>query len=116
MKLMVLYDDIYLTYLINSATYQVHRFDDFEKALAIHKNEEFDVVIVEKEIPEMNKKEVVNSIKQHKPNAYVIIIGSDLDREHPEMVEETGAYALFNKPLNLSSFVDTLIELEKEVQ
>lgn len=86
------------------------------EALAMYKQERFDVVISDVRMPEMNGIELLKEIKTYDPKAAVIIITAFGDLDTAIASINNHAYAFFGKPINFSELIATLRQIENEVK
>jgi DNA-binding NtrC family response regulator len=90
-------------------------YDSPLKALDAIETEEYDVIITDFKMPEMNGIEFLKEIKKTGQNVYVIIITGYADIYNTMEAVNNGAYAFFRKPLNFPKFLQTLYNIEKQI-
>jgi len=83
-----------------------------EEALEEYRNKTYDVVITDMRMPVMNGIQLLKNIRLINPEAKVIILTAFLDAETAIAASCNHAYALFNKPLNIISLVESLKRIE----
>ena len=114
MKVMLIDDDTeILKSMSDSLTLngvENRKFDNPIIALQEYKKEIYDAVILDIKMPVMNGIEVLKSIKEHNPNAYVIIHTGFPELNTAMSALNLGAYAYLKKP---SGFKELMSILEK---
>jgi two-component system response regulator CpxR len=81
---------------------------DGDEALAIVENEEYEVVVLDLQMPGIHGIEVLRRIKEGHPNTEVIILtGHGSDREE-KIAEDLGAFAYLHKPVDIDVLSRTM--------
>ncbi|HMA99509.1 MAG TPA: response regulator [Spirochaetota bacterium] len=86
------------------------------EAVAIYTPQEYDCVITDIRMPEMNGIELLKQVRQQDEKARVIIITAYGDLETARAAINNRAYAFFGKPLDLEELLNTLRQMEKELK
>lgn len=103
-------------YLVSQG-YQTVTETQPQKAIERLKKEDFDLVITDLDMPEMNGIEVFLWIKEHKsPDVQVIIMTAFGSEEVKEFAESVGALRYFEKPLNMKNVKKVLDEINQNNQ
>lgn len=79
-------------------------------ALEKYKSEEYDIVISDFVMPEMNGKELTKAIKSINSDQLVIILSAHDEPHYTDELKVAGADGFIFKPLNIQQFMDTLYE------
>ena len=90
------------------------QFCNPKAAIETYMSEEFDVVISDFKMPEMNGIEVLKAVRKHDPNAYLIILTGYSDVDNAIAALNNGAYAFFRKPLDINELLQILYKIEEE--
>lgn len=96
--------------------YECILFKDPYLGLESYKNNHYDVVVTDIKMPKMNGNEILKIIKEYNSQAYVIIMTAYASSENAIDAINGGAYAFFRKPLDFRSFINILVNIEKEMQ
>ena len=91
------------------------QFCNPKAAIETYMSEEFDVVISDFKMPEMNGIEVLKAVRKHNQDAAVIILTGYADTNNAITAVNEGAYAFFHKPPDFKSLLATLSKIEKEL-
>lgn len=87
------------------------------KALEILKKvDDFDLVITDIDMPELNGIELFMWIKEHKPRVQVIMMTAFGSDEVKEFADSVGALQYFEKPLNMKSVKKVLDEINQNTE
>jgi len=89
-------------------------FEKPEEAVSEYRNRKYDVVITDMRMPGMSGIQVLKNIRMINPEAKVIILTAFLDAETAISASSNHVYALFNKPLNITSLMETLQKIEEQ--
>ncbi len=92
------------------------QFCNPEEAIDAFRQEKFDVVITDFKMSEMNGIEVMEAVKDHDPNACVILITGYADKYKSKIEHCEGIYTIFRKPIDLGGLLDTLYKIEEELR
>lgn len=84
--------------------------------LAAFQNDHFDLVVTDYKMAEIDGIEVLHSIHEMDPSAYVILLTGYADVENAIAAVNDNAYAFFRKPLDLGKFMNTISIIEKELR
>lgn len=84
------------------------------KGLEEFNREQFDVVITDYLMPEMNGIEFLKKTKENDSNVPVIIITGFADENNAIDAINIGAYAFFRKPLNLNDLILMINKIDRE--
>lgn len=85
------------------------------EAFRLYKKKKFDVVITDIRMPEMTGIELLKKIKSVNKKARIIIITGFGDLETAVEAINNHAYAFFGKPIDFKDLVETLRDIEKEI-
>ncbi|RMF93303.1 MAG: response regulator [Candidatus Schekmanbacteria bacterium] len=88
--------------------YDVQKAFNGKEALKIMENEKFDLVITDKNMPELCGIEVITGIKKQFPKIPVIITTAFGDKKFKEESLKAGAFEYFSKPLKISNLIDAI--------
>jgi len=87
--------------------------DNGIKAFDIYKEERPDFVLTDLLMPERSGQDLLRLIKEFDQQSKVIVITADIQKSTRDELNQMGALAFFNKPLNNENIAQ-LIELIKE--
>lgn len=90
-------------------------FDCPEKALAILKAEQFNVVITDINMPGINGIEVLKAVRKHNSAARTIVVSGLPDKDLEMIALKNGAYAFFPKPLDVDELLRTISRIKDEL-
>jgi len=120
MKVMIIDDDDAvgktLKKIIQFAGHDCEIFQKPVEGLASYKSGDFDVVLTDIRMPEMDGIEVLERIREHNPKAYVIIMTGFADLDNAIEANNKGSYAFFRKPFEIKKVLATLSRIEKELR
>lgn len=119
MKLMIIDDESPILESMQRALkptgYECVTFLSSPDALEAYRQGDFDVVITDFMMPEMNGIEVLKAIRAVNPEAFVIILTGYADIENAIAAVNNGAHAFFRKPLDFRDFIMTLKKIEEKI-
>jgi len=95
--------------------YKCSVFQNPQEGISAFKKQDFDIVITDFKMPEMNGIEVLKEIRKYNPYAYVIMLTGYADIENAIESVNNGAYAFFRKPLNFKELMDTISKITYEL-
>lgn len=104
-------DSAYLWKLVNAVSplgFECRVTSDSREAVKLLSREEFDVLVTDIAMPELNGYEVIHELRSHNPGAFVIAISGQNDESVESRALERGANAFFSKPLDLENFIGVL--------
>jgi two-component system response regulator HydG len=120
MKLLVIEDDIpigkCLKEFITLAGHECELYNNPVEGVAASLDGRFDVILTDIIMPEMNGLEVLEKIREHHPEAYVILMTGFANVDNAIEAVNRGAYAFFRKPLDLKEVMQTLKKIEKHIE
>jgi CheY-like chemotaxis protein len=94
--------------ILRFAGYRVIEASDGRSGMRYLENGEFDMVLTDLGMPEMNGWEVVKMIKKETPQTPVVLItgwGTNLDEEK---VKESGVDGIIGKPFQVNEVIETV--------
>ena len=119
MKLMLIDDEMpileSLARALKPTGYECSIFQNSPVAVDAFRDGDFDVVITDFMMPEMNGIEVLKAIRAKDSEARVIMLTGYADIENAIAAVNNGAYAFFRKPLDFRDFIKTLKKIEQEM-
>jgi DNA-binding response OmpR family regulator len=105
-------DDIDLTknmaWLLSRKSYEVSAVNDGESALRILEEQEFDVVILDKNMPGLGGIHTLGALKKKWPNVEVIILTGAASTDSAIKGLELGAYDYATKPIKLADLEERI--------
>ena len=85
-------------------------------AIEAYKLSEFDAVITDIKMPQMDGLELLKKLLANDPHAFVVIMtGYPYPGDAAKMLDN-GAYAFFHKPLDIYKVIDILSQIEKQIK
>ena len=96
--------------------FRPHSFDSPKEAVAAYAPDKIDAVVTDYKMPAMNGVEVLRAIYAKNPDAYIIILTGYADVDNAIAAVNSGAYAFFQKPIQIAVLVDTLRQIQSRVQ
>ena len=100
---------------LNSHGFSTRQFADPAAAFEAYKSDHFDVVITDYSMPGMNGLELLKTIRDYDPGAYLIIITGDTDIYSTIKAVNIGARGFHLKPLRMEQLLDSLAMIKKEI-
>jgi len=91
--------------------YQVARALDGRSAMKLIESGEFDGIILDLNLPEMDGRAVLAEMRQHFPDLPAIVLSGYVTERDTELLAKAGANAVFAKPAKLGEVADKLDEL-----
>ncbi len=120
MRIMIIDDDQgHLTSLEDALSlndYDVQAFLNPIEAVEVYKSENFDVVITDYKMPQMDGIQVLKAVKKFNPDAYVLIMTGFANKDNAIDAVNHGAYFFFRKPIDLRRVYSTLEKIENEIR
>lgn len=114
MRVMVVDDDVELLknmgWVLNRLGCEAEIFDDPRAALNAYADSEFDLVLADLSMPEMNGLEVLRRIRRMNPQARVVLITGCPGGAWETLAEHRGVFRIIRKPMNLSDLNSVLAE------
>lgn len=89
--------------------------DPFE-ALKLYQENPFDTVISDVRMPGMTGIDLLRSIRESDPSARVILITSFGDAKTAMAAINNRAWAMLGKPISISTMMDTLTSIERDIE
>ncbi len=96
------------TAMLNMKGFDATGVTSGEEAVALHQEENFDLVLVDLQMPGMSGLEVLREVKAYKPSTRVIIFTAYGTKETVIEALRLGASEFLEKPLDLHDLVDTV--------
>ncbi|MEA1996637.1 MAG: response regulator [Gemmatimonadota bacterium] len=119
MKILIIEDDSSIAKCMNEffkiAGHDCDIYLNPEEGLSACKNGEYDVVFSDIRMPGMDGIQVIGKIREHDPEACVILMTGYADVENAIEAVNNGAYAFFRKPLDIKIIIKTLEKIEKDI-
>ena len=91
------------------------QYEDPRRAVEDFRNEHFDVVMTDIKMPYMNGIQVLSEVKNIKPSTYVLLMTGYADVKTAISAINDGAYAFFNKPLDIEKVISTFEKIGEEI-
>lgn len=117
----LLADDYYpnqkfLSYLLNCAGYDVVTVENGKQVLAALKQQVFDIVLLDLQMPEMSGLEVAAAIKEHNGSEYdpripLVALTAYTDQEKVEQCRRVGIEEYVNKPIDKKELLQKISKL-----
>lgn len=98
----------YLSRRLEIRGYEVSTASSGEAAVALVKESEFDVVLLDFLMPDMNGLETLKEIKKIRPDIAVIMISAYSSGKTEEEGKALGLFDFVMKPFDLNNIVDTI--------
>lgn len=119
MKLMVVDDERSVSKSLKEALepggYDCSLFENPADALKNFQHQYYDAVITDYRMPGMDGNTLLKEIQQIRPGTPVVIITGYADVQNAIDAVNYGAYAFFQKPINISAFIKTLEEIDSKL-
>lgn len=100
-----------LTRFLNNCDCEADNANNGIEALKMLEQKDYDIVITDCYMPEMNGIELTRWIKARYPSTCVICISG---QEDPELLYNAGAEFCFKKPFNLSEIKEAIQKVSRE--
>ncbi len=105
-----------LSSLLNSRGYLVKNVADGEEALKNLNSSDFDIIITDLRMPQMDGAELIKKVRHLKPNIGIIVLTGYGDIESYIDIMEMGAFEYINKTLSIDDlFEDLCLAINKLV-
>lgn len=104
-------DSISEALLLNG--YPNEKFQSPKEALVASQKRNYDLVITDYKMQEMNGVELAKSIQQYNPNIFIILISGFLNSEIDTAIKKKN-YAFFRKPIDVESFLESISQIQKK--
>ncbi len=105
-----------LSSLLNSRGYLVKNVADGEEALKNLNSSDFDIIITDLRMPQMDGAELIKKVRDLKPNIGIIVLTGYGDIESYIDIMEMGAFEYINKTLSIDDlFEDLCLAINKLV-
>ena len=112
MKILILDDDETTLKLLAQALemdgYECTSFQNPVLGVEAYLRDRFDAVITDIRMPMMSGLDVVQALRDHDPQAKIMVLTGHADLEVANAAMNRGAYAFFVKPYRLEKIVETL--------
>ena len=116
MKLLIIEDDLPVAKCLQEyfelAGYECDVFNNPREGVAAYKLGDYQVVLTDIKMPEMNGIEVLEAIRSQDPGARVVIMTGFADVNNAINAVNSGAYAFFRKPLEMDKLKSCLERIE----
>ncbi|MFC1614379.1 response regulator [Gemmatimonadota bacterium] len=120
MKVMIIDDDDAvgktLKKVLQFAGHDCEIFQNPVEGVASYRSGDFDVVLSDIRMPEMDGIEVLTKIREYDPRAYVIMLTGFADLKNAIKANNNGSYAFFCKPFEITTILETLSRIEDELR
>ena len=120
MKVMLIDDDEKILNSIGSSLklngIENQQFNNPKEAIKAYKSEKFDAVILDIKMPEINGIEVLRTIRNYNPKAFVIILTGYPEVESAITALNIGAFAYLKKPSSFKEIMNVLSKIESEFE
>lgn len=91
-------------------------FTDPKKAIEAFKTRNFEVVVTDQQMPDMNGTEVLKTVRTLNPSTQVIIVTGFMHFfDHTSETENQKAYAFFRKPIDIESLLATFEKIKEDL-
>jgi DNA-binding NtrC family response regulator len=114
-RILVVDDDLIFgksfTTILKDKGYNVEWVNSGNSAIAQLENKYFDIVFLDVKLPDINGAEVLKRVKAISPKTNVIMITAFSFDEFAEELIQSGAFAYFNKPFDISLAIRAIEEL-----
>ncbi|MFC1725888.1 response regulator [candidate division KSB1 bacterium] len=119
MKFLLIDDDLpcisNLKDVLESGGHECALFQNPIEGIAALKKDHFEIALIDFKMPLMNGLEVLRSLKTYNPEIFTIIITGYAETENTIDALNMGAYAFFQKPININKFMTTIKTIENEL-
>jgi DNA-binding NtrC family response regulator len=117
-KILIVDDEIDLRLLLAhelaSIGYDIQEASDGAEAIELLKIHQFDLALLDIQMPTVNGIQVLKYIKEHSPNTKAIMLTGYADLKHAMEAKEYGARDFIAKPYKISDITSTLERLLKK--
>jgi len=114
-RILILDDDVdfnsLLTDIFSQAGYDVTSEQDPQKALALIREFQFDLVVTDQRMPGISGKDFLRELKKIQPRTPIIMVSGFLDNETIRELIREGVGGVFLKPLNVFSLLKRTAKL-----
>ena len=102
-----------LRVVLEDAGYDVDLLDDSRQAVAYINNHQPDLVLLDLLMPGMDGFEFMNKINQasRKAGFPIVVVTAYDSQDNKQRAKELGAADVINKPIDISSFLDTINQI-----
>ena len=118
-RILILDDDVdfnsLLTDIFSQAGYDVTPELDPQKALALIREFQFDLVVTDQRMPGISGKDFLRELKKVQPRTPIIMVSGFLDNETIRELIREGVGGVFLKPLNVFSLLKRTAKLLEQV-
>lgn len=119
MKVMLIDDErdnlILVERCLSMNNFETYQYEDPRLAVEDFRREHFDVVLTDIKMPYMNGMQVLSEIKNINPSTYVLLMTGFADVKTAIAAINDGAYAFFNKPLDIERVIATFEKIDEEI-
>ena len=119
-RILILDDDVdfnsLLTDIFSQASYDVTSELNPQKALALVREFQFDLVVTDQRMPGLSGKDFLRELKKAQPKTPVIMVSGFLDNETIRDLIREGVSGVFLKPLNVFSLLKRTAKLLEQAQ
>ncbi len=88
--------------------FEVYEAPSGEEALLEANRHRFDLLVADYRLPGINGVELLTKVRARNPEVKVVLISGVQDRKAREEMRNAGAFAVFEKPISLSDFLDVV--------
>lgn len=85
---------------LNEVQFNISEASHGKEAVGLVKNQDFDLVLMDVKMPEMNGLEALQAIKEHDPRTFVVIMTAHSNLQDAVLAIKEGAYDYVEKPVN----------------
>ncbi|HUN66593.1 MAG TPA: response regulator [Bacteroidota bacterium] len=103
-----------LTQVLTKTGYEIKTASDGEEAIRILKTNEFDVALLDIQMPKVTGLQVLKHINQHAPHTKAIMLTGYADLKNAMEAREFGARDFISKPYRLDDVLSTIERVLKE--
>ena len=96
--------------ILNNSGYQTTTCGCGEEALALCRNNSYDIILMDSGIPGFNGLAVLSEISRCEPGCALIVISSDVTSEVATAAWAAGASACLQKPFDIEKLLETIRE------
>jgi DNA-binding NtrC family response regulator len=100
--------------VLTKTGYEIRTASDGEEAIRILKTNEFDVALLDIQMPKVTGLQVLKHINQHSPKTRAIILTGYADLKNAMEAREFGAKDFISKPYRLDDILSTIERVLKE--